>query len=420
MKYSLNEDTQRAILNKLCASNLFCARWISQLEPQHFKAESEARSRILEIIKEYFDEKRKCPGFSFVQQEFQFLPNNIRGLIEAEWEEVEEVDHDYSEDQLNSITEEFVLNRSILSAMEKQIDLVKSRDYSNVTAPLQRALRNRASDPGMDFFTQAQEEILEDSVVFQDRMPLIFPTINKYAYGGWGKTEVWVIMGQEFKSQMLLHFGFSGMLHGEDGCYVSFELDKEVILHRVTCMMTGCTLEQSIARERWVLEKLRRTRSFMEGNMTVLQYPMNTTTVGDLRNRVAVKEAERGKPFSWVVVDYPALMLPTKGSDSNQLPLGQIVGDIKRWAQEEEKRVAIAAQLTREGQASSHRGRNHVAQDKSIIDNSDGVMSINMTEEEFKSGLLNIFISKMRNGTPYKNIPMTWGQKSFRFKETDW
>jgi replicative DNA helicase len=420
MKYSLNEDTQRAILFTLCDKNPFCAKWISLLEPQFFKTESEARSRILEIIKEYHEKKKKSPGFSVVQQELQFLPKNIRGIVEAEWEEIEEVEHDYSIDQLDDVVNEFILNRSILSAMEKQLDLVKSRDYDSVGVPLQRALRTRLVDTGMDFFEQAQQTVIEDSVVFQDRLPLIFPTVNKYAYGGWGRTEMWTIMGQEFKSQFLLHLAFSGMLNGEDGCYVSFELAKEVVLHRVTCMMTGCSLEQSIGREKWVLDRIKRVRAFMTGDMTVLKYPMNTMTVDGLRNRVATKEAERGKPFDWLLIDYPGLMLPSKGKEGNQLALGQITGDIKCWADEEEKRVAIAAQLTREGQASTQRGRNHVSQDKSIIDNSDSALSLNMTAEEYKSGLMNVFIMKMRNGIPYKTVPMTWGEKSFRFKETEW
>ena len=420
MKYNLNETTQRVILHQLCSDGAFCARWCMILKPDFFKAESEARSCIVGIIRKFFSEHWKKPGFSFVETEIQFLSNNVQSLVEEELEEIEEVDHDFTDEELDIVVEEFVKNRSILTAMEMQIELIKERRYEDITVPLQTALRNRAVDSGMDFFSEAVKPLLDVSVTFTDRLPLIFPTINKYSYGGWGKEELWVIMGQEFKSHMLIHFALSGMLHGEDGVYVTFELSKDVILHRLTCLLTGCSLSQSINREPWVLDRLERVKHFIKGNLTVLQYPMHSMTIEEVRNRVATKEAQRGSPFKWVCIDYPSLVLPSKTTNSHMLPLTQISGAIKRWGQEEGKRMVMASQLNREGQAAEKRGRNHVAEAKGVIDNSDAGLSLNGGEQDFKSRSLSIYLFKMRNGVPYKTIPLTWGGDSFRFKETDW
>lgn len=420
MKYRLTESIQRRIMQELVGNDEFFKRWSGVLTPQHFKGESAERGKILQLI--LSEGKLHAPSFPMLEQMIQQESDRDtrKGLFD-ELEEIELCDKHLRRGELDDVAQQFVVNSKSLQAVEEQLKLIEEGRYAELGKPIERLIREGVGNSIVDDYFSLALNGGSDSLLSK-RMATTWPSLNKYAFGGMGEEELWLVMGEMFKTHIMLHFCRAALLQSLGCFYATFEVKKTVLSARMTCLLTGCSLRDAVHEELWVLEALARQEKAFRAPFVLKEYPMHTITVDQLKSDVRLEEAKRNlkgdDTFKLVVVDYPDLMLAPKGSKT-RFPTTDIYAALKRWAQEEGRRILVASQLTRTGQEQTTRGRNSVAEDKSKIDCSDATLSLNMTQEEYEQRLLRIFGVKFRVGTPHREVLLTWRPRSFKFVEID-
>jgi hypothetical protein len=129
-------------------------------------------------------------------------------------------------------------------------------------------------------------------------------------------------------------------------------------------------------------------------NLRIRAWPPRVTSIDSIEAYLdTLSDTQHFEP-DLIIVDYPQLM---KASVKNfRLELGQNVEHLRRLAIERNCAVCIVHQSSREGAKSKSVGMTHVAEDWSVVQTSDFVLSYSATSSERRLGLARLHIDKAR------------------------
>jgi len=140
------------------------------------------------------------------------------------------------------------------------------------------------------------------------------------------------------------------------------------------------------------------TRLMMLGstaaNLRIRAWSPRVTSIDSIEAYLdTLSEQEHFEP-DLILVDYPQLMKASV--DHFRLELGQNVEHLRRLAIERNAAVCIVHQSSRAGAKSKSVGMTHVAEDWSVVQTSDFVLSYSATTSEKRLGLARLHIDKAR------------------------
>jgi len=423
MRIKITERFERYFLQRLMEDDTVFVSHVQSVHSKYFDDENAYRGKICSLIREQWKDHGRRTTLDFMRELLSSLDEPMSSDCLDELDEIEDVHLKLSTEEFDALVQNFIFARKLQEATHEQIQLLKDGKLDQVRDPILKVYEKRivtSGDSGVDYFNVDNRS--QDFGELPPRMSTPFAVLNELLLGGIAIGEIWLIMGNVFKTQLLLQLA----LHAATVCrvptiYFTLEVDKFVLGHRADCMLTGYPLEFVIEAPQKIKKRLQLIQEWSGHTPFIIrQFPMRTATVGDLRNYVTQWEAINNKKVGCVIIDYPDLLVPPKDTTSRQtLPTTEIYTQIGRWGQEQGVRMLVASQVTKEGGKAIITKRDGVAEDKQKVDISSAALTINMTEDEFRQGVMRLFIAKARNGTPFVEIPMRLCKPSYRFKEQD-
>jgi replicative DNA helicase len=129
-------------------------------------------------------------------------------------------------------------------------------------------------------------------------------------------------------------------------------------------------------------------------NLLVKFFPPQTLTVSQLQAYLDQLELVDKFVPDLILLDYVGLM--KTAADNQRIDLGRTVMELRALASERQCAVVTAHQVNREAQKAKIIGREHVAEDFSMIATADFVLLLNASEREQQLGLARLWVDKGR------------------------
>jgi len=129
-------------------------------------------------------------------------------------------------------------------------------------------------------------------------------------------------------------------------------------------------------------------------NLIVKRFPTRSLTTNALRGYLDTLEITEKFIPDIIILDYPAIM-KTDNKDY-RISLGRIMEDVRGIAVERNVAMVVVHQSSKAGADARQMTSSHIAEDWSIVETADIIITHSVTPTEFKHGLARLYVSKAR------------------------
>jgi replicative DNA helicase len=318
---------------------------------------------------------------------------------------------------LHQLRKVFDVTQSLLTDLKAIKEGTKDVNATPLITKLDSAIEQLNSQSTMERIIEedAFQDINGDIASIQDRHdnPEKYKGIDTgiepltLATSGWQGGDLVTVIGRtgHGKSIVLLNFGYSAWITGEDILYVTIEMPIGQQKRRLHSRMTGVpyfrmknadklTNEELI----YIEKKIKEIKSKHDNSFVILDAP-SACNANFIKKRIYNYEKSTGKKIKLVIVDPIYLMQPNEHNEmSKKDPVGAISWDLKLLARELDVPVLTANQISREGNKRHLQGREIDTMDSSSSDrlgqNSDIMLGIISDDLQW----LKMTIVKYRDG----------------------
>lgn len=298
----------------------------------------------------------------------------------------------------------FARHRAIEEALIEAAEIIDRKGDPDTLRPILANALDMGSDDGigsMDFFADYEKRIdhrtaLLTGTVLPRSITTGFPELDK-AFGGWGRRELWSLMGgpKSGKSTGLSQFAVNASLAGSNVLFLTCEVSKERTADRMdACMTVTKVRELNVSPGR--LKTAFVGVKAKAGLLKIHEFPTNTLRCSDIR-RLLRKYQSQSIIFDLVVVDYADIMNSEERHNDERFKLAEIYGGLRAIAQTEDLAVLTATQTNRAGAKSGTAKMTDVAEDINKARLVDGLISINANEDEKGKGEVRLYMAAVRN-----------------------
>lgn len=242
---------------------------------------------------------------------------------------------------------------------------------------------------------------LDSPYAISRKIPTPFTGLNAARMGGLGPGELIVIIGSSGQGKSIFKSNFAALAteyaQGQWIAHATLEL-SEVDNHlRYGARILNMSMDDIIVNSPEFVDKCSRLAN--DKRIQVKWFPPGITTVGHIRSWVSALSAELGVTPCMLIVDYPDLMVPTKGeTDSLYINNAKIYNEIIALINDYQMVGVVSSQLDRFHQNSNDARASHIANSIAKLYNADVVGTINQTEEDKQNGVGRIWWDKVRRG----------------------
>jgi KaiC/GvpD/RAD55 family RecA-like ATPase len=245
-----------------------------------------------------------------------------------------------------------------------------------------------------------------DSLTDDNKLSLCQMELNSVLSGGvsCGTETVFIAPSGGGKSVTLTQCTVAAMLAGFDVVYITLEISKEDVIHRIASCLSGIPLDAmkmrgpSRDRARDVLNRFLTNPKC--GKPHIKPMTPKITGVHDVKQFLSEKERSLGKTIKVVVVDYADKMTsPTaKGDNANYKTQGYVYEDLRIFAEQTDRWLFTASQSRR---GSSDKKKDDILDLDDTADSiekvrvADCVITINHDKEQNQ---LRFYVAKNRTG----------------------
>jgi len=229
--------------------------------------------------------------------------------------------------------------------------------------------------------------------------------LDKHMGGGLGIGELGVVEAPPGigKTTTLINLGVGGLKKGKKVVHITLEIKGSVVARRYDMRIGRVTFEQIQSKDVRLSRRLRDLKEL--GGVLVIKDLANIRCkVSDIRSFLD-SLLSQSLGFDMVLVDYAALLEPTKGYKEKRHELDEIYKDLRRLANEFKIGLWTAAQASKESLRRRVSGLEHLAEHYGIGAHADFVISVNQTPEEKEDGVVRIFLPKTRESSKNVVIP---------------
>jgi replicative DNA helicase len=419
-QFSLGEGFDRKVLALCLRDPIFFQSHVDVIKPHYF--ENSDISTLIFLISQYYSEHFIIPTHEAINAQVyehgkkyggQRVDDLIKRLLY--W-----VDSSYIADLSDSqyITDKMVAfgqQAAIKKALDDSITIVEKGDPNDIGKLRQifdDALRVGSTRDTGTFFGEVapnlSEIMLNDPVYgIKNKVPTGFSLIDTALMGGLGVGEVMVIAGRTSigKSTIMVNIAKHAAYHfksiNSTKSVIYFTLEggmKELDIHiKLAASMTGVSINEILSGKPEYKEKIQEHLRYIGNRSIKVKYfPPSTIDTEQLRWNIANMISIDGIEPGLIIVDYADKF---KGMDENMyLQAGKIYDSLTAMGDRFKCPFITGSQINKEW---SHQDISDVrGLDKSYLKsaNADVVITLNQTEEEFKAGLMRLFLAKVRKG----------------------
>jgi hypothetical protein len=198
---------------------------------------------------------------------------------------------------------------------------------------------------------------------------------------------------KRFKSIILNALGYSFLLQGFNVLHLTYENSYELTSDRYDSMFSGLGYDRVsnlllVEEERHQVDRMWNWIQSWDNRLKIIKCHPKQTTVHDVADRVKRLQDEEGWSPDVGVWDYLNIIAPTESRREERLEQGQIVWDLKGFAEDFNVAQFTASQSTMEGATVDRMGFQHRGKSIDISQGMDMSIAIDQTPEERREGIL--------------------------------
>lgn len=219
------------------------------------------------------------------------------------------------------------------------------------------------------------------------------------------------------KTTLMSIFGAQQVLAGRFVVHITLEQAYRQIVGKYVSCMTGIDAKDFKNHKDEISKRLRFMGGAIGSKMVVAEFPMGSLSVQQLRSFLMETSLKANRKIDVVVLDYPDLMKMPEGSKLHE-QLNTLFIAIRGMAQDMDFSLIAATQTNREGAKKEKVTIADLGECFQKAAHSDVILAICVTESEYKSGMLRLFVAKNRVGEKYKEVPFAVDFSKVSMRET--
>lgn len=232
-------------------------------------------------------------------------------------------------------------------------------------------------------------------------VPTGFYGIDKKLLGGGlcpGELGVIVASPNRGKSATLVNLAVVAAAFSRKVLYVTLEMSKEMIAHRMDMRLSGMTTDEVVNNINFVSKRIKEFQNVTKSNILIKGFQDRDLTCKDLRKYILNKK-NKNQEFDFIVVDYADEMVSDYGDKGrDDLNLKDIYKGLRQIANEFDCPLWTASQTRRidkDNDKPIDIGDLSRAYAKAFV--CDVMITINQTKKQFEDGEAYYYIAKNRN-----------------------
>lgn len=432
-----DKEFQRSILAMLLADRHFLVQSRDKIIPRYFV--DKAQRLICELLFDFYDEYNDAPQKKYLSHEIAhrvedekkrlYFLGELNVLANYFYPGLET--RDYLQDNITNFAQTQKIKVAFKDSMKvmKDYGVRSTETWDKVGTLLREALLlEKNFDIGLDYFKDIEARYDEISESFEtgERFITGFESIDDELAGGLGRGEIAAIVSPSGvgKSVFLANIASLNVQRGKRVLYLSTEMKQNKVAMRLDSILTGISIKELVKRRDEVVKSLERiVRDHEDKQMFMLKwFPAKSADINTLRGYTSQLAMHNFKP-DLVVVDYVGEM-----KDYTDIPKHEsrerMVGDLTKWAAEENFSLFTALQPNRDGKKESRSGYiddDHFGDSYGQIRPLHACWSLNQNDRENALGLMRVYVIKQRDGSAhypfYAHVDGKFGNCTLRMKQ---
>jgi len=198
---------------------------------------------------------------------------------------------------------------------------------------------------------------------------------------------------KRFKSIILNALGYSMLLQGFNVLHLTYENSLELTSDRYDSMFSGLGYSRVsnlllTEEERQQFDRMWAWIQSWENRLKIIKCNPKQTSVQDVADRVKRLQDEEGWTPHVGIWDYLNIIAPTEARREERLEQGQIVWDLKAFAEEFGVAQFTASQANMEGATAARMQFQHRGKSIDISQGMDISIAVDQTKEERREGII--------------------------------
>jgi len=393
---------QIKLIASLLSDQGFLQQILDILETSYFQ--SEAKSTIIKMIKDYFLEYKVIPTMEVMviktkEIESDLLRESMKGVLKEAYQHLRDSDLEFIKKQ----SLDFCKNQKLKQAIMDSVELLPISDYDGIKYNIDQALKaGIRRDLGHNYKEGVKERYEEEA---RKCVKTDWAVLNDLMDGGLGSGELGIIAGGpgSGKSWILSAIGASALKQGIKVIHYTLELNDKVVSKRYDAILTGLSIQNLKFHVDEIEEKVEKLKS----NLFCMYYPSKTASLTTLAAHIETSILNEHKP-GLLIVDYPDILKYSnnglKDMREDQV-LGSIYVELRGLAGTYDCPVWAASQFNRSAADDEIIEGNKIAGSYEKLMHADFVMSWSRKVEDKLAGTARGHVIKNRFGPDGVTLP---------------
>lgn len=397
--FTFGLDLQTKLLALMIKDKDYLARNCDYIKPFYF--ESEILVDLSRIVIAYYKKYKNTIGFTALLTELDTLFSTTSRPNEEDYYAIVKQLYPHLINERQYIidkTVDFIRYQEYKRTISEGIELLQKNQLDDVHLLFDKVTKLQLNNArGMMYFTpeEIQARFVEDD---NQKVPTGILGFDEALGGGLGRGELGIIMAPPNvgKSILLTIIGGGGLKLRKRVAHFSHEMRQKKVGMRYDRHLLGKGMlairDSRDESENFLIQFARNLKC----NLYIKDWPTRTATVNNIRAEVEFLQSEGLMP-DVVIVDYPAIMKPSRKRDGRHQEIEEINEELRGLAGEFNVSLWGAAQTTRE------------AVNKAVIDISDlgesfaqskvadVVAAACQTNKEYEAQTIRLFLAKNRD-----------------------
>lgn len=284
---------------------------------------------------------------------------------------------------------------------------IESLDLEEIRAKIDEAINLGSNHQEKDYlYFSPEHSRLEDA-----RGPIYFPTgisgdLDQYMGGGLCPGELGCILAPpgRGKTLALVNLGVGALSLGKRVLHITLEIKARVVGRRYDLRIARRTFEE-VKEDPDFLDKKLKAIELTGARLLVKDYTYVRCTLGDLEVHLK-RYQNKGEPFDMVILDYAALIKPSKSYKDKRSEIAGIYLELRNLAGAFDIPIWTASQANRKSIGKRVVGMDDIAESIDIANIADFIISICQSPEEKEELMARLFVVKTRGHSQNKFVPV--------------
>lgn len=404
--FDFSIDFQRLIIKFILVDEDWIVQNREFLNPSYM--ETVELESLLRICVDFYDKHDIAPDISVLQEIInKSNKGEIRRMLVEELKEIGKLDANnsklqYTNERLRDFATRQKYRDTIISAAEK----LEENQIGDIRGLFDSAAAfgEQSNSAGVFYFNESEieERSERERTDIGDKIPTLFPTVDKRLRGGVSRKELAIFMMpvDRGKSTALINVGANALMSGKNVLHITNELSAKKTSYRYDSRLSGLSYDEIVANPEKFKKLIDKHHTLCKGDLHIKEYPARSATTNDIKAYMKVLSRRYNFHTDVLIVDYvDELKRPKR--DLEAYAIGDVVAGLRAIASELNIGTWTATQTTRQGFSKTKLDLDDVADSWEKAKIADIVIAGCQTQEEFEKNEMRWIIIKNRDNKKY-------------------